>query len=151
MKQMAYLLILSLMTTLSQSAFAAGPDAGHGDAKAHRDNTTLFPPRVADGTMATAPEKPELLEPAFQAKVEGTSTNLTWKESAGADVYHVQVATDPNFKWLVKEDRNVKGSSFTADGLQAGKTYFWRVAPWKNGNMAATNKGRFSQSVFETR
>lgn len=155
MKRIACLIAFSLTTTLSLIAFAADHDAhadGHAaPAKGHRDNTALFPPHEPDASKATAPEKPQLLEPAFQAKIEGATTTLKWKESEGATEYHVQVATDPNFKWLVKEDHKVKGASFEVGGLEKGKTYFWRVAPWKNGNMAATNKGVFARSVFEVR
>lgn len=142
------LIALSVSMFVSLTAFAAG-DAHGGGGKAHRDNTTLFPQPVADHARGTAPASVKLTEPAMLAKVSGATTNLQWQASEGATAYHVQVATDPNFKWLKADEHWVKETSFQASGLEAGKTYYWRVAPWKDGNLASTNKGAFARSAFE--
>lgn len=126
-------------------AWAADDGGGH-----HRDNSALFPPKKADPSMATAPAPVKIEAPSFMAKVSGESVDLTWSAAEGADTYHVQVATDANFKWLTINDYGVKTNSYKAGGLAKGKHYYWRVAPWKTGNMAATNKGAFTGSVFVT-
>lgn len=141
--------LLSCLLLVSIGAHAAGGE--HGSGKAHRDNTTLFPQPQKDAAKGTAPASPEIVSPAFGSKVEGASVALTWKASEGADSYHVQVATDPNFKWLKADEHWVLGTSFEAKDLETGKHYYWRVAPWKNDNVAATNKGSFSVSSFETK
>ncbi len=133
---------LALTICLSQFSLAA-------EKEEHRDNAALFPPHHADSGKSTPPAAVKLLEPAFQAKLGGTETALTWEASQGATSYHVQVATDPNFKWLLSDEHFVTGTKFQAKGLEKGKTYYWRVAPWKDGNLAATNKGPFSNSIFE--
>lgn len=151
MKKFEFFLVLFATLTLSTASFAAaeGHDAHEGGA--HRDNTALFPQPKADPSKASAPAQAKLLEPAFRSAVSGDSVTLKWASVPTADVYHVQVATDPNFKWLKTDDHTVKGTELTVDGLEKGKTYFWRVAAWKNSNMAATNKGTFSSSSFETK
>lgn len=130
-----------------ETATAGAHEAG-GE---HRDNTALFPQPKADvANKGTAPKPVELVAPAMHAKVAGSSVKLEWKASDGANSYHVQVATDPNFKWLTADDHWVKGTSFEAKDLEKGKLYYWRVAPWKDGNMAAANKGFFTPSSFVT-
>ncbi len=119
------------------------------EAKGHRDNTALYPPTVKNAEKSTAPAPPQLQHPEFMAKVP-TATNLKWAASETADVYHLQVATDANFKWLQVDDHNVKQTEFSLKNLEPGKKYYWRVAAWKNGNMPGTNKSFFASSSFTT-
>ena len=148
MKKISAFLLTLTGFTLSFSVFAA--DGGHGGGSpAHRDNTTLFPQPKADPTKSALVVRPQLMSPSFNASLSGDSTVLKWTVVPGADVYHLQVATDPNFKWLTLDDHQVKASEFNLKGLEAGKKYYWRVAGWKNDNVAGANKGAFSSSVFE--
>ncbi|MBX3040213.1 MAG: fibronectin type III domain-containing protein [Bdellovibrionaceae bacterium] len=152
MKKLELFLVLFASLTLSATSFAAAEEHdAHGGGLPHRDNTALFPQPKADPAKASAPAPAKLLEPAFSASVSGEAVTLKWAAVPTADVYHVQVATDPNFKWLKTDDHTVKGTELKVDGLEKGKTYFWRVAGWKNSNMAATNKGTFSSSTFVTK
>ncbi|HRO67225.1 MAG TPA: fibronectin type III domain-containing protein [Pseudobdellovibrionaceae bacterium] len=152
MKKLEFLLVLFATLTLSSASFAAGGEHdAHGGEAAHRDNTALFPQPKADPSKASPPAAAQLLEPSFKAAIAGDSVTLKWAAVPSADVYHVQVATDSNFKWLKTDDHTVKGTELKVDGLEKGKLYFWRVAAWKNSNMAATNKGAFSSSSFETK
>ncbi|MBX3032610.1 MAG: fibronectin type III domain-containing protein [Bdellovibrionaceae bacterium] len=123
----------------------------HGGGQAHRDNTALFPQPKPDITRATPPAAPKLESPAFEAVINGDAATLKWQASNGATDYHVQVATDPNFKWLKAENHWVKSTSFDVSGLEKGKLYYWRVAAWKGDNNAATNKSPFAASSFETK
>lgn len=95
------------------------------------------------------PGKVTLVSPKALSKVSGTSASLKWEPVAGAEVYHVQVAKDPRYKWMVTENFNVQGQSFDVSGLEAGKQYFWRVAARRPGNDAGYTKGAFSASSFE--
>lgn len=145
---------VSVLTLTSALSFAneggehtAAPAA---EGKGSKTATNFFPKKQADKTLATRPESPELIEPAFMTKVTGGTVTLKWKEVAGATNYHLQLATDPNFKWLVKNDFLYQGTSFEATGLEAGKHYYWRVAAQKGTNEPAYTKSGFNKSMFET-
>lgn len=73
---------------------------------------------------------------------------LRWQAAENADVYHVQVAKDPAFKWLVKNEQNVQGTSLEVSELEQGNNYWWRVAARKPANDPKYTKGFFSRSSF---
>ncbi|MGZ5278403.1 MAG: fibronectin type III domain-containing protein [Pseudobdellovibrionaceae bacterium] len=106
----------------------------HETAGKHGKKPDLFPKKEADKTKATRVPTVELLEPKALSTVSGTSTTLKWKAVEGADSYRVQVATDPNFKWLVDKATVdfVKETSLQINDLQPGQQYFWRVYAWKH-------------------
>lgn len=114
------------------------------------DMDGLFPPPKNDVSKSDRADKPELVAPAFFAKIGDSKVKLEWKESAKAEAYHVQVATDPNFKWLVKEEEMYKGTSLEVTGLEAGKHYFWRVSGERPDNKAGHTHGAFASSMFAT-
>lgn len=149
-----FALVISSKTLANESAPAAAH--GKGEAKPERDNTALFPPKKADKSMTTRPEKPELLEPAAMSEVKGDKVTLKWKEGTGATSFHLQVATDPNFKWIVQErmiDEKQKlftETSFELTDLKPDQHYYWRVASLRTSNNAGYVKGEFSKSMFET-
>jgi len=105
----------------------------HEAAGKHAKKPDFFPTKQADKTKATRVATVELLEPKALSTVSGTSTTLKWKAVEGADSYRVQVATDPNFKWLVDKASAdfVKENSLQINDLQPGQHYFWRVYAWK--------------------
>ena len=125
-------------------ATEVGHEASHGGANMH-----LLPKPQPNKNLSAQPGRPTLQSPAPLSMVSGASTTLKWNEVQGADSYHVQVATDPNFKWLVSNEFFVKGSSFDVKGLEAGKQYFWRVAGMKSDNGAGYMKGDFTASSFQ--
>lgn len=100
---------------------------------------------------ATLPGNIEIIEPQALSKISGTTVTLKWKPAKGANVYHLQVATDPRFKWLVTENHNVSGESFEVSNLQQGQQYFWRVAGRAPENDASWTKGFFATSSFEVK
>ena len=149
MKVLVSLLAFAATLALTSPSLAEeGHGGGHGGLSEKMNS--LFPPKQAQAEKRDVPAKPELAAPAFFAKVAGDKTNLEWKAVAGADEYHVQVATDPNFKWLVANEYHHKATSFEVTGLEAGKQYFWRVAAVKDNNWTTFRKGFFAQSMFET-
>jgi hypothetical protein len=148
--QLATLSLIVIAATLSA---AASEGAGHDEAAEglHKGaNLNLFPPPQADTGKVKRPSKPDLLEPAYRAQINGDHVTLKWTSVASADAYHLQVATDPNFKWLVVNQSVMKGNSFEVKDLQKSSHYFWRVAALKTDNDPTYMKGWFSLSTFET-
>lgn len=133
--------------TEAASHEAAAP--AHGEGKAKHDPGSLFPQPKQNKDKSTPPAVTSLVEPAFMAKVTGTTVTLKWNTVAGAENYHLQVATDPNFKWLKVDNQFQKTASFEVTGLEAGKSYYWRVAAVKNSNDAMYIKGDYEKSMFE--
>lgn len=119
-------------------------------AETERDMSALFPQPKANLSLGERPDKPTLQEPVFEQHISGDNVTLKWADAKGAEVYHVQVATDPNFKWLVKEENLYKGTSLAVNGLQPNKHYFWRVAGLKPENKNGHIKGPFNNSMFTT-
>lgn len=145
---LSVLAFAATLTLTSPSLAEEGHGGGHGNL-AEKMNA-LFPPKKAQLEKRDVPAKPELASPAYFAQVTGDKATLQWKAVAGADEYHVQVATDPNFKWLVANEYHQKATSFDATGLEAGKEYFWRVAAVKTTNWSTFRKGYFAMSMFAT-
>ena len=111
---------------------------------------SFFPEKQKNPAQSARPTVVKLLAPKFLSKISSATTKLEWSAVEGASNYHVQVATDPNFKWLVANDQWVKTNSFEATQLEAGKKYYWRVASVKNANDAMFTKSLFVSSIFET-
>lgn len=149
---LVFILALSIVPkTLAAEQKAA---AGHGDQdhkeKLGKTMNSLFPQKQKDSSHSTSPTVVKLTSPKFLAKVSGTSTKLEWSAAEGATSYHVQVATDPDFKWLVANELSVKGTSFEATQLEADKNYYWRVAAVKGENDSMFTKSLFVNSAFKT-
>ncbi len=142
--------VLIALVVCAQSLIVfAGESGGHGGSgKAHRDNTALFPPQVADKSLSTPPAQTKLTSPEFMAKIKADAQKLEWTASSSADSYHLQVATDPNFKWLMVDEHWVKATSYEVKGLQKGKHYYWRVAAVKSNNDPMSLKSNFVSSMF---
>ncbi len=155
MKILVALCSFALSFTLASSAFAAGGEEhGGGHGGGHGGLTekmnALFPQPTDKAEKRDVPAKPELVSPAYFTSIKGDKVTIQWKAVTGADEYHVQVATDANFKWLVKEDHHAKETSMEVAGLEAGKHYFWRVAAVKTKNWDTFRKSFFAMSMFET-
>lgn len=132
-----FTLALSFLSVLSFGMARANEPTTQTTPAAHESNhhnTNFFPKKQANREKTVRPGMVELLEPKALAKISGGQVTLKWNEIAGADSYRVQVATDPNFKWLVKQEDFFKGNSYQVTGLEAGKHYFWRVYAWRTGN-----------------
>ncbi len=129
--------------------------AGHESKEDHHEKlgkkmNSLFPQKEKNSSVVGRPSIVKLTSPKFLAKVSGATTKLEWTAVEGANVYHVQVATDPNFKWLVANEHSVKGTSFEATQLEADKNYYWRVAAVKSENDSMFTKSLFVSSAFTT-
>lgn len=163
MKFLATIFAIIFSLGVNKAAFASDSDAvcattdkcppaeahlsttGHGDL--NKEMNSLFPEKQKNSKMSARPPSVELTGPKFLAKVSG-EIKLEWKPTAGADIYHVQVATDPNFKWVVVQDQFVKDTSFNFSKGEPGKKYYWRVAAFNSKNDSMYTKSNFSGSVF---
>lgn len=110
----------------------------------------LFEIKPADKSVTTAPDAIKVIEPAWFAKLTSNSTVLKWTASPTATQYHLQVATDPNFKWLVVNDYNVKDTQYTLENLEKQTQYYWKVYPVKGDNEPSYLKGKYAKSMFVT-
>jgi hypothetical protein len=147
------LLVLSLVIPAVLRAETPHEDAADEAAEKSKTgaNLHLLGQHPLDRSLTTRPSKVTLESPEAFAKIQGGTATLKWTESKGADSYHVQVATDPNFKWLIKNENFYKGTTMDLSGLEAGKQYFWRVAGMKADNQPEYLKGFFTMSSFEAR
>ncbi|WP_374075952.1 fibronectin type III domain-containing protein [Bdellovibrio bacteriovorus] len=150
MKILVSLLAFALTLALTSPSLAEEGHGGGGHGNLAEKMNALFPKPQEQPDKHDVPAKPELSSPAYFSEVSGDKTALTWKAVAGADEYHVQVATDANFKWLVANEYHNKTTSFEATGLEAGKHYFWRVAAVKSTNWSTFRKSFFATSMFAT-
>ena len=111
----------------------------------------LFPLKQPIKELSTRPPAPTNLDPAPFTKVGATNVVLKWGAVEGADQYHLQVATDPNFKWLIYNGEFEKNTSYPLSGLEPNKSYYWRVWAKKTINDPTYTKSlTFSKSVFST-
>lgn len=165
MKYLAIFFAGVLTIGLNKAVFASEPDAvcstqttekcppadahagqnGHGDL-ATRMNS-LFPEPQKNSRIASRPPTVELTGPKFLSKVSG-DVKLEWKPTAGADSYHLQIATDPNFKWLVVQEQSLKETGYGFSKGESGKKYYWRVAAISSKNDSMYTKSNFAGSVF---
>jgi hypothetical protein len=109
----------------------------------------LFPYPEANAAQTQQPSKPEIESPEFFARVNGTAS-LKWQSVAEASGYHVQVATDPNFKWIVLEDYHYQNTTIEVGNLEEGKHYHWRVLAVKRSNDSSWMKSAWNSSMFTT-
>lgn len=122
---------------------------GHGGISAKMNS--LYPEKQPDPTHAGHLDVTETVAPAFLASVPAGSVQLTWKPAKDATTYHVQVATDPNFKWLVVNEKFVAETQYNFTQAEAGQRYFWRVAGRKADNNAGYTKANFIGSAFNVK
>lgn len=159
MKILLSILAFAMTLTLANKSVAADGGHGEGHGEGHKsavhdpsaEMNKLFPKKEADLTKRVPPAKPELVSPEFHATVDAKAVELKWKEVSGATHYHVQVAKDPNFKWLVSDNFEVKETSFKVEGLEAGKNYFWRVLSVNKNMEQLFTKSPFAPSSFVTK
>ncbi|HTR81112.1 MAG TPA: FlgD immunoglobulin-like domain containing protein [Bacteroidota bacterium] len=98
-------------------------------------------------TVSPAPSAPVLLSPSNNAIGQPTNLTVAWNTAQNALSYRVQISSDSIFASLVIDSTTGTSTSTVAQGLSAGKTYFWRVngsngggaGPWSNVWRFSTN------------
>jgi len=131
-----------------EHAKEAGHGGGHGNLVEKMNS--LFPTKMPNPEVSARPALVEIKAPTFLGNVGAGPVKLEWNVVKGATNYHVQVATDPNFKWLVVNEKFIKENSynFTAE---AGHRYYWRVASYKGDNTTSFTKSNFVSSAFNVK
>lgn len=84
-------------------------------------------------TLTEITETPTLVSPANTEQLEFyNNINLEWTEVPGAEAYILQIALVPTFpaSTLTVYDEVVYGTSKVISGLEANRTYYWRVRPF---------------------
>ncbi|MEK6627687.1 MAG: fibronectin type III domain-containing protein [Bdellovibrionota bacterium] len=131
--------------TAANDTQKCAPITSHKDLSASMNS--LFPEKQPLTELTTTPTTVELSSPKFLSKLSGPA-KLEWKAATGANAYHVQIATDPNFKWLVIDEHFVKTTSFEFTNPTSNTQYFWRVAAINTNNEAMFTKSNFASSAF---
>ena len=130
----------------------AAQHSGHGEHnELSKKMNSLFPEKQKDLAFSDRPAVVKLASPKFLEVISGPTAKLNWSPVDRATNYHVQVATDPNFKWLVANEHWVKETTFEVSKLEPGKRYFWRVASFKDDNLVSHTKSLFVSSAFDTK
>ena len=115
------------------------------------EHAPLFPQPKPNVEVTVTPEKPTIAEPAFFAAHPSDTIILKWKASSTATHYHVQVAKDANFKWLILDNATVAKTEIEVSKLEKNKHYYWRVAAVNSKNDSEYTKSVFASSMFETK
>ncbi|MFZ6749069.1 FecR domain-containing protein [Undibacterium sp. Ren11W] len=91
-------------------------------------------PNIFPFTLKARPEPPFTVAP--KAKLRAETVNFSWTEASDALGYHLQVASDAEFKQILIDQSEIKASQYTASTLKHG-SYFWRIASLaqKNGKL----------------
>ena len=79
-------------------------------------------------TVIKTPVAPVLLSPHDTMSGVPTNPTLTWNGALGATSYHLQASTDPHFGSTVADYPALTPTSQSLSGLDAGRTYYWRVS-----------------------
>jgi fibronectin type 3 domain-containing protein len=82
---------------------------------------------VWDFETVGIPPAPVLISPVNDAVDQLTALTLSWNPAAGAETYTVQVATMSDFSSTFVNQSDVTATSLQIDGLDAERTYYWRV------------------------
>lgn len=73
------------------------------------------------------PFQPDMVSPAAQSVIRDDSPLLKWQKVEDADLYLVEIATDPAFKHTLEKSK-VKGLDYQLNKKLVEGQYYWRVA-----------------------
>lgn len=76
-------------------------------------------------TTGIAP--PTLVSPEDESKYLEHKLSFRWEPFDGADKYHIQLATDKDFKNIKFEDSSITLFSYEISNLESFTKYYWRV------------------------
>ena len=83
--------------------------------------------KVEMSGVTTPPNSPTLAYPANDTTGPDTSLTLTWRTSATAASYELQLSTDSTFAKTFIDRSGLTSTSLTVSGLASGTSYYWRV------------------------
>lgn len=83
--------------------------------------------KVTPFVMDTRPQPPVQLKPTPGQVFRATAPQLLWSDSAEADRYHLEVATDKNFEQLIVDKKDLNITKFDTSEWTDTQTYYWRL------------------------
>jgi hypothetical protein len=89
-------------------------------------------------TSPAAPTAPSQSAPSNGAGCQPVSITLDWNSVTGASGYNVQVDNNDDFGSLLINQDGLTSTEYTASGLSAGTTYYWRVAAENSCGVASS-------------
>ena len=92
---------------------------------------------------------PTLISPADGIAAVTVPAVLSWNQSAGATLYHIQIGLDATFTYLAINDSIVSGTTYNAASLAFNNRYYWHVAGIGGGGTSAWSSV-FSFSTVST-
>ncbi|XCF05438.1 fibronectin type III domain-containing protein [Tamlana crocina] len=91
-----------------------------------------------DGVSNHLPFAPELVSPALNSEIDGTSSILSWTASdVDGDTLSYDVYLDTNSDLTTKVSEDQSGTTYEATGLTAASTYYFKIVA-KDGNGGVT-------------
>lgn len=97
-------------------------------------------------STGNAPYAPALQYPASEQMNIPALTTLRWESSPNASAYQIQVSTTSNFRELVYEAKEVKGTEIEAN-LPANTLLFWRVRATNEFGAGTWSSWRYFRTV----
>jgi photosystem II stability/assembly factor-like uncharacterized protein/fibronectin type 3 domain-containing protein/sugar lactone lactonase YvrE len=88
--------------------------------------TTANSPIWRFRTIVAVPDAPTLVSPASGAGDQPVTVNFAWNAAARAELYHLEVSTQPTFSPLVFVDSMITTTTRQVS-LSYATTYYWRV------------------------
>ncbi len=151
MKSMRLILcVLGLGLVFAGRMSMAAEEHGTGKAGESEEKEMGIPQPIPNPAKAVRPSAPELIGPAFMEKISGSNVTLKWNPGIGAVRYHVQVAKDPNFKWLLVDEPRYQGTSYEVKALESQKHYYWRVFSRNEDQEPGYTTSQSAKSMFQT-
>lgn len=143
--------LISLTILLSaQISLADDATPDHSsEAPAAHDWNKVFPQPTPNLALGTIPPSSEIVAPAYMSKVPAGEVTLKWKPVPHV-MYHLQVATDPNYKWLVADEKLITYTEYKLKAAKPNQQYFWRIYTQATDNKPGYTKGAAVSSEFET-
>ncbi len=83
--------------------------------------------KVTAFIVDTRPQPPVQLKPTPAQVFRATAPQLQWSDSAEADRYHLQIATDENFKQIIVDQKDLKSTKFDTSEWPDIQGYYWRL------------------------
>lgn len=134
-----------------QLAFADVPDGEYYlNLRAKDHNGIAGYDALHQFTLNARPLQPVVVSPTPNGLVREPQPVLQWNAVEGAQLYHLEIASDQAFK-QIHDEKRVKSTSYKVDESLAPGAYFWRVATIAKNEQGQEDQGpaiNISQFTF---